>query len=402
MRKLLLLALLLAAPCQAAAFSFSGYGDLRFALPDSTDRSALDGGLGKFRYGKGSSAVQFAGAVGQGTLLITPELMATAVARVDPNASPAVDLLEAFVRYRPVSVTRWRWAVKAGAFFAPFSLENTEIGWAPYWTLTPSAINAWYGDELRTIGGEGTLEWRGEEGTLKFIASAFGLNQPAGVMIASRGWMFDDTPTGLFQELRVPDATLILHHDTPPDSNPIFDQYDGHIGWYGGAVWSDASGWRAEVDRYDNEADPGATDGDYFGWRTKFWNLGLSDRFGDVVLLAQAVTGNTVIAPSSSFRANTDFDSAYLLLGWERGDWRLALRGEEFHTRTHNTRGASSGTSEFGTAGTASASWLPNDWMKLTGEVILIESTRGGRSIEGLSVTRTDAQFQLNARFYWD
>src|SRR5258705_9405197 len=60
--------------------------------------------------------------------------------------------------YRPVSTSAFRWSIKAGAFFPPISLENTEIGWTSPWTLTPSAINAWVGEELRTIGLEGRSE----------------------------------------------------------------------------------------------------------------------------------------------------------------------------------------------------------------------------------------------------
>ncbi len=117
-------------------------------------------------------------------------------------------------------------------------------------------------------------------GTLELIGAGFGLNEPAGVMIADRGWALGDQPTGLFEELRIPDATLILHHDTPPDSTPIFAQYDSHIGWYAGAVWKAADNWRVEGFRYDNEANPSAHHDDYFAWRTKFWDVGLSRQMG--------------------------------------------------------------------------------------------------------------------------
>ena len=210
MRRLIFAAALLAVtPAQAAQWDFTGYADLRVVIPPEQDRSWLDGGLGKLRYGSGDSNLQFGGAVGQASVLITPELVAEAVGRVESNQATPVDLLEAYIRYRPVSTTAWRWSVKAGAFFAPFSLENTELGWSPYWTITSSAINSWFGEEFRTIGGEFDLEWRDQAGTLTMAASAFGLNEPAGVMMADRGWTLDDQPTGLFSKLRLPDATLL-------------------------------------------------------------------------------------------------------------------------------------------------------------------------------------------------
>ncbi len=397
-----LFALLLATPCQAAQFSFSGVADFRFVAPDASDRSWLDGGLGKLRYGRNDSNLQFAGAIAQGIVLLTPELLMSAVVRVDPRVRPGVDLLESFVRYRPVSTTRWRWSIKGGAFFAPFSLENSELGWSPYWTLTPSAINSWYGDELRTIGSEATLEWRSDSGTFTLLFAVFGLNDPAGVMMADRGWALGDTPTGLFEELRVPDATLVLHHETPPDTTPIFAEFDNRPGWYAGASWTAADQWLIEAFRYDNEADPGAHQDDYFAWRTKFWDIGASKQLGAFKLLAQAIIGNTEIAPSARFSATTDFDSAFALLGWEQDEWRVAVRAEEFHTRTYNTFGLSAATSEIGSAVTAAVSWLPNDWLKLTGELVAITSRRGERTLSGLNARQDETQFQLSARVYSD
>ena len=142
MRKLLGIIVLLAVavPAHADDFSFDGYADLRMIAPPDGDRPWLEGGLGKLRYGKGDSSFQFSGAVGEAAWMPAPELLVVAVGRIEPQQKTFFDLLEGYVRYRPVSTTPWRWSVKAGAFFAPFSLENTEIGWSPYWTITPSAI----------------------------------------------------------------------------------------------------------------------------------------------------------------------------------------------------------------------------------------------------------------------
>src|SRR5262249_10217507 len=90
----------------------SGYIDLRLVAP-LDERSWLDGGLGKTRYGKGDSNFQFAGAVGQGYVLFSPEIMVSATARAEPEQKNAVDLLESYARYRPVSTNAWRWSVKA-------------------------------------------------------------------------------------------------------------------------------------------------------------------------------------------------------------------------------------------------------------------------------------------------
>ncbi len=403
MRKTFCLLALLATttPVGAVEFDAQGYADFRLVLPGG-ERGWLDGGLGKLRYGKGQSDFQFAGALGQGAVKLSPELFVVAVARVEPQQHTFFDLLESYARYSPASSGAWSWSVKGGAFFAPFSLENTELGWSPYWTITPSAINSWFGDELRTVGAEATVEWATKAGTLTLMGSGFGVNDPAGVLMADRGWAMDDRPTGLFDHPREPDATLILHGDTPPDRTPIFKEFDHHIGWYAGASWDDTKQWHVELIRYDNDADPSAHEDDYFAWHTRFWDAGLSDHFGRFTIIAQALTGDTTITPSPGFSSTTDFSSAFALLGWESGEWRLAARGDIFRTRTHNTFGASPLTGEDGYALTASASWLPKDWLRLSGEVLSITSKRGERVIESLSPQQTETQFQLSARFFWN
>lgn len=92
---------------------------------------------------------------------------------IEPEQRTFVDVLETYVRYRPNSITPLRWSVKVGAFFSPISLENTEIGWTSYWTLTPYALNSWVGEELRTIGSEGQLDWRRDSGTIALTGAVF-------------------------------------------------------------------------------------------------------------------------------------------------------------------------------------------------------------------------------------
>jgi hypothetical protein len=111
MRTLLAALLLIgSAPgARAADFSFDGYADFRAILP-SSETSWLDGGLGKLRYGAAQSDPEFrvAEVVGQGVVQITPALMALAVVRYAPEQRTFLDVLEAFVRWRPVSTTPLR------------------------------------------------------------------------------------------------------------------------------------------------------------------------------------------------------------------------------------------------------------------------------------------------------
>jgi hypothetical protein len=397
MRKLLPLLLLTAAasPARAVDFGYDAYLDFRLVAPGN-ERSWFDGGLGKLDYGKGDSPFRFAGGVAQGYARLTPEFEAVAVVRADDDQKDFILPLESYLRYRPVSTSQWRWSAKLGAFFPPFSLENTELGWTSYWTITPSAINSWIGDELRTIGGETTLQWRDNGNTLSLIGSLYGWNDPAGVLMADRGWAMDDMPTALFDEPRKPDATQILFHGSYPDTTPIFMEIDHRIGWYAGAQWENSGGWLVNLYRYDNDADPAAHKTDYFAWHTDFWDGGVSKTWGAFTFMGQAMTGETIIQPKPTFTSTTDFSAVYGLIGWEMNDWRFAARLDEF--RTHNNSGSL--LDEDGYALTGSASWLPKDWLRLSAELLYIDSKRDERSVVGLNPRQGETQGQLSARIY--
>lgn len=402
-RRHLLSALILLAsssPALALDFGFEGFADLRAILP-SDRKSAMQGGLGKLRYGDPSqdARADLGQIVGQAHVLITGELMAMVVGEIQPKQRTLVDVTEAFLRYRPISLSAWRFTFKAGAFFPPISLENTDIGWMSPWTITPSAINTWVGEELRTIGGEGSVEWRSEARTLGLTAAVYAWNDPAGILLAGRGWAMSDWITGLAGKPRLPDAYARSRRLVPPQRTWEFLEIDRRPGWYAGASWDENGLGHVEVLRYDNEADPKKTR-IQVAWHTDFWSAGLGTNIGALTLLAQAMTGETYIQPSANFHSNTDFDAAYLLAGWDMGDWRLAGRFDVFSTEEERP-GTSVRLSEHGNAITAAANWLPYDWLRLTAEWVRVDSTRNQRKSDSLPPKAVENQFQLSAKFYY-
>lgn len=385
----------------APAFSFEGYGDARFVVP-SANGSYQDGDLGKLRFGRddGTPNLHVGDIVGEGRALVMPELLVTATARVNQHYDQEIDLLEAWARYRPVSTSTWRWSIKGGAFFPPLSLENEEIGWTSFWTVTPSALNSWVGRELRVIGGEATLEWRRESGTVTLIGALYGWNENAGELIADSGWTLDDRVTGLFAKSREPDALALITHEALPLRTSLFKQFDSRPGWYVDLSWEPTDVGGLEIMRYDNNADPTKSRGGDTAWRTSFWDLGLQKQLGQVTLLAQGMTGSTLIEPSPRFRLDTNFRAAYALLGLDLDSWWFAARVDYFQTRTH-APGLAALNSEDGTAGTVSASWRPEKWLRLTGEFVIVDSRRAQRALTGLDPQQTEKQLQLVSRIYF-
>src|SRR4029079_8665616 len=155
--------------------SLRGFVDYRLVVP-SDERSYVEGGLGKTRFGEGDAKPQFGGAALVGTLQLTPSLLAEAGVRYESTDEHELTLDQAYLRWRPVSTTPWRWSLKTGAFFPPISLENDGIAWTSRATLTPSAINSWVGEELRIVGAEYRVEWRGEGQGVELAGAVFGAN----------------------------------------------------------------------------------------------------------------------------------------------------------------------------------------------------------------------------------
>ena len=388
--------LLLALPGAARAqnLSVNGLVDLGLSIPSQTT-SWLKGGFGKLDNGGGGgkSIAPVGQALADLRLDFDPSLGVFATARFAPDQHAPLDVLEAYLRYQPVSTPTWLWSVKLGAFFPPISLENESVGWTSPWTLTPSAINSWVGDELRTIGGETKVEWRYGSGALGLTGAVFGWNDPAGALLADRGWVFDSRPIGLFGEPRVPD---VLASQTPLREEP-FKEIGGQPGWYAGASLRQDELGRLTALYYDNRANPALLNGSDFGWRTKFTSIGLETGIGDVVLLAQGMAGSTEIDPVPNFRSVTDFQAAYLLAGYYFGDFRIAGRVDVFATQVH-TRLGGSGPGEHGGALALSGSWNPVRWLRLSTELMHVESSSGQRIAAGLSPRASESQVQFVTR----
>jgi hypothetical protein len=237
----------------AQDIKFNAYADFRLVHP-SDETSWMEGGLGKFRFDRDQAEIVpvLAELIAEGTWQVTPDILSFVSLRYEENQRTPIDVLEAYVRYRPVSTNEWRWSVKLGAFWPEISLENTEIGWSSYWTLTPSAINSWVGEELRTIGGEGKLEWRGGADTVEAVAAIYGGNDPAGVLIDVRGWSMNDRPTGIFDRVRLADSFATGMGLSTPLYAWMFREIDDRPGWYASLAWEREGVGRATVMRYDN------------------------------------------------------------------------------------------------------------------------------------------------------
>ena len=264
------------------------------------------------------------------------------------------------------------------------------------WTLTPPAINAWVGEELRILGSEATLEWRGAQDYFQLTAAAFAGNETAGAAIDAYGWTFNNRATGLFDHVRLPNA--LSEYGGSVNSNE-FRQFDHSVRWYAGVTWERPELGRLALLRYDNEADPNAHDATEAAWHTKFWSLGFSTEIGPVQVLAQALAGSTATGPDGLGGSDdtTDFWAYYVLAGIERGDWRFAVRYDQFGT-TNLTGEDPPHNNQHGVALTTAATWTVHKGVALIGELLAADYSQKQRALVGKPAQVTEVQAQLALR----
>lgn len=390
---LLILAFLAPIAALGQDWRVDGYVDLRAVMPAS-DPTWRDGGFGKQRYQQDHPGVAIGGALLEPSLQLLPELRLVADLRYDPTVKDPLGLIDAYLRYRPVSTTEWRWSIKAGMFFAPISQENDSLGWSNPWTITSSALNSWVGEELRTIGIEPSLEWRLNDGaSLKLFAALFCDNETAGTLIGLGGWNLTDYITPLGGRVTQP------NFGGGAGVSPVFQQIDHNPGWYAGTTLSLPSYGQISVMRYDNNVNVDANLANT-PWRTSFWSLGGNSEIGQVTLLLQGMQGQTSVADTPDYTPVTRFYAAFALAGWRFGDWRLAGRIERFGTDGYD-HFFDADFSEHGMDETIALTWRPRPWLRLTAEYLHVDSTRQLRVIQGMAPRQVDNQEQLMARFFF-
>ena len=378
--------------------TINGYLDVRAVAP-ADPKTWLEGGLGKFRYGGaqkfGAEGVLQADYDFKGLNLAGLHLIS--VWRAEPETPSVIDALETYLRYDDMAGDLG-WSVKAGAFFPTISLENDDIGWTSPYTLTPSAVNSWIGDEVRAIGSEGALRWKSDLGVVSLIGALVCCNDESGVLIADRGWSLNDRPFGLFERERVPDQTLRIFRAPYPGRTGMFDEIDGIVGWYAGATWQLPGIVKLSVTRYDNQGEPEAVSTRDQAWRTKFWNFGARTQFGSLVLIAQQLSGYTEIEVRG-IENSTKFQSGFVLASYDWDNWRFSAREELFQTR--RLRATNNNWNEDGDATTGAISYLGWDGVKLTAEIIRMHSRRGEYVPAGMPYRRDDVQVQFDSRFFF-
>ena len=367
--------------------------DVRWIHADS-QTSYLDGGLGTLRFDPDREGVRLGRALLSARLRITDivSLHAVVDAYGDHDRN-AVDISEFWAEVRPFPSNAVRWRVRAGAFFMPVSLENRGPGWSDAYSITPSALNTWIGEEFRTLGTELEVRWLGASsgylGDVALVGAAYAWNDPAGALIAARGFALTDRPSSLFGGLGRPPQTFYHEIDRKP-------------GYYSGLTWRHHDRLEIRALRYDNRADPGAaTMAGGGAWRTRFNSVGARlEPSAHWTFIAQYLDGDTVVGSdfSGADQFRMTYHAAYALASLEMGRARLTARFDQFGT--HQSSGFyGPPVNQTGHAATAAWSWDLGEHWRLAAEWLHVFSRFPPRALLGVSPAAVESQSQLSVRY---
>ena len=371
--------------------------DLRAVSSDGRT-SFLDNGLGKLRFDDGDDGIQ----LGRLRAAWNQPLGETFSAHVeastwDDDDKNPIDLTEAYLEYRPYPRAGWRTRVRLGAFYPPMSLESRAIGWETPYTITPSAISSWIGEEIRTIGIEAQVDWLGtrlgHSFDFQLTGAVFGWNDPAGTMLAMHGFAMHDRQTTLFGRVGA------LQTDLEMAKKELFHEIDDRPGFYVGAQASYLDRAILNVLHYDNRADPAAEAVEIrdFAWKTRFDAAALRiETANDWTVLVQAMQGDTEINPYMLLTWEFDSQSALVAKRW--GRHMLAARYDWFEIEFEDDPAASG--SETGNAWAIAYSFDPGDHWRVALEWLRVESDVPAR-IDFLAepAFATESKLELSVRY---
>lgn len=203
--------------------------------------------------------------------------------------------------------------LRAGAFFLPTSRENVDALWENAYAISSSALNSWFGEELRPIGFDAA--WL--RGGAVIGATVFRGNDTFGALPLAPGWSLHDRWTVLGQRVRTEED---LYASVSAES-------DHRLGWSARAGWSSQQ-FSVLFTHIDNRSE-GQGVADLDNWQTHFEVVGFDYKRGDWTVAGEAGWGPTeVYFPGGS--SVSDLRAGYLLLSRRVRNGRATVRFDEW------------------------------------------------------------------------
>jgi hypothetical protein len=362
------------------------------------DPSVLDQGLGKLRAGEDRLSI-----TADATIVWAGDLSERirAVASIDMGSDnqPVLGLGELYLKFRPDLVDAWKVSGRAGQFFPPVSLEHDGADWSLSRTLTPSAVNTWIAEEVKTIGVEASLRGAIGDQPVSFTAAAFAGNDTSGALLAFRGWALHDVRATVGGTFALPEMPAMFEGTQAARTRPV-DEVDGRIGGYGQFEWAPSDTLSVSLFAYDNNGDETSLEDGHYAWRTRFAQAALHwDVYEGAEILVQAMTGETRMGGrvGGQSPANVGFIAAYGLLSQNLWIGTATVRLDYFAVSDRSFKDLDNNAEN---GWSASLAWVQpvRDRTDLVLEGIVASSERPDRMRFGLNRDQTSAQARVALR----
>ncbi len=353
----------------------SGVATLGVSVGDN-ERSWVDGGLGK----AGVDDRITAGAIVAWRPSLNARIGGLVTASYQSALSPSVALDEAYLTLRPSPGDALRLSGRAGLFYPPISLEHDSSEWSLARSITPSAINSWVAEEVKTAGLELTLRTGLAGRPAGLTVAGFQGNDTSGTLLAFRGWALHDLRATLNSELPLPPVPTMFVGKQAPWTQPV-DEVDGRWGVYGRLDLSPADALDLSVFAYDNNGDRTTVVNGQYAWRTRF--VQVAARWAPdtrTEVLVQGMQGETSMGrPSEGVNpADIGFQSAFVLVSRDLGDSAITTRLEQFSTDDRSFK-ARDNNAEHGWSATLAWTRPLRDTLEFVIEGVLVSSDRPDR-----------------------
>ena len=392
---------------QQKSFRYWVIGDLRVADTTGDFNSWLDDGELALRYSSGDEfSLANIGLISHHQILKEHDWLLNAIAQPDSNT--AIGVTQLFWRYRPKPKSSWRHQLKAGVFYSPFSLENTQPAWKSQHFSNFSTINSWLAEEVRTVGVEWQYKRLGVRAQspwdITLVGSVFGFNDTAGALIAWRGWSSHDMQTGLGQSLPLaefPQRQPGGLFDEQESVTRPFVEVDNRPGIYVGVKTKYKKNLKLSYQYYDNKGNPQNIKDGQYSWHTKYQHLGVEySPIHRLTIYGQYIDGTTEMGVDNAWVFN-DFNSWNITSSFTFEKHQLNVRREEFNVDDRDFTPTDTNLEE-GNAFSIAYRYEFNRNVSFSTEYLRWESDRFGRVYIEDQTNPVDAnQFLVNLRFIY-
>ena len=231
----------------------------------------------------------------------------------------------------------------------------------------------------------------------------FAGNDPAGTLLAWRGWSVGDRISGLSESLQLPDLPVYRPQGELPDQSRsihVFREIDDRLGYYLTANYGYAGALELAAMHYDNRGDPMVLRSGQYSWRTRFDHLSLRWRgLGQWEFAAQALKGDTLMGPGAVY---LDYSAWYVLLSHPLGPGIATLRFDRFGAQERDSDVLRvDPNSEDGRALALAYNWTITPAISLVSELLAVQSNRPARRLIGQAAEQTERSLTVALRWHF-